>query len=1095
MPSDSPQLITGGTDQPLVDRLLDAIHRAEEIELAVAFIKASGLDLLFDALAQRLEVPPTARLRILTSDYLDVTDPAALRRLMLLVDAGAEVRVYESGQRSFHLKAYIFVRTETGVLCGDAFVGSSNISKTALTDGLEWNYRVTDPGKADDSGRHGFTEIRQAFQRLFDDPASTSLSHGWIEAYESRRTPNLPSVAPGSDEPEPPPAQPSSEQQQALDALTATRQTGFQRGLVVMATGLGKTFLAAFDARQMGAQRVLFVAHREEILLQAEATFQRVLPRVRVGRYYADQREEEADMVFASVQTLHRQAHLRRFPPDHFDYIVVDEFHHAAASTYRRLLQHFAPRFLLGLTATPDRSDQADILALCDDNLVYTRDLFDGVHSNLLCPFSYYGIFDEHVDYEEIPWRNGRFDPETLSNRLATLARCRHALREWQEKAGQRTLAFCVSTRHADFMAEQFTAAGVRAASVHSRSVVNRYEAVQQLRGGTLQVVFSVDLFNEGVDVPDIDTVMMLRPTDSKILFLQQIGRGLRPAPNKERLVILDFIGNHRGFLNKPQALFEVAGTRSAIAEFADRAQRQELELPPECYVNYDLELIEFLKSLNPSGIADEYDGLKASMGRRPTLLELYRAGIPMDQLRRQYGSWWNFVDNRGDLKAHEQTCLHNHGDFFREVETTRMTKSYKMVLLEALLEIDGFQQRPTLDALAEASLQVLRRRPDLASDLEGQFDSLETIDAVTWQSYWQENPVNAWTGGNQKSPKQRPWFAVEDGRFVPTRAVSPDDIDAFGAMLQEIVDYKLARYRERQTLQGDSSSSNVVPFPTASQRVELPYFPNLRVACGHFKSGRVDAEEYRTLGPGYGRIDSGRHFIARASGDSMNSGRTPIQDGDYLLLEFVTPTAAGSITGDTVVIERQDETGDSQYLLRVVTKDGNGHYVLQATNPDYGDLVADESMQTRARLRAVLDPLELAVGQSFMREEIPGLFGETFNTGSWNSGHVVLKDQKAHVLLVTLNKQGKSDDHRYQDYFIDNHTFHWQTQNSTAPEGKRGRDIIDHARLGIGIHLFVRENKTGPDGKAAPFQYLGRAEYQTHIGSKPMSVTLKLQH
>lgn len=1093
MQSEQPHLITGGADQPLIRELLDAIHRADEIDLAVAFIKASGLELLFQALARRLEEQPYARVRILTSDYLDVTDPAALRRLMLLADAGADVRVYESAGQSFHLKAYIFVRTDQGVLCGDAFVGSSNISQTALTSGLEWNYRVTDPGAADDSGRRGFAEIRQAFQRLFHDPAATPLSHSWIEAYERRRRPNTPSVAPGSDEPEPAPAQPNSEQQQALGALATTRQAGFQRGLVVMATGLGKTFLAAFDARQMGAKRVLFVAHREEILMQAEATFQRVLPRARVGRYYAEQREEEADMVFASVQTLHRQAHLRRFPRDHFDYIVVDEFHHAAAGTYRRLLQHFAPSFLLGLTATPDRSDQADILALCDDNLVYTRNLFDGVRSNLLCPFSYYGIFDENVDYEEIPWRNGRFDPATLSTRLATLARARHALREWRDKAGHRTLAFCVSTSHADFMAEQFAGAGVSAVAVHSRSAINRHEAVDQLRNGATQVIFSVDLFNEGVDVPDIDTVMMLRPTDSKVLFLQQIGRGLRPAPNKERLTILDFIGNHRGFLNKPQALFEVAGTRSALAAFAERAEKQTIELPPGCYVNYDLQLIEFLKSLNPSGIADEYDGLKASMGRRPTLLEFYRSGIAMEQLRRQYGSWWAFVDECGDLDSTEQACLAAHGDFFREVETTAMTKSFKMVLLEALLEIDGFQDPPTVDALATASLDVLRRRPDLAADLEGQFDALDSIDPEAWRAYWQRNPINAWTGGNQGKQKQS-WFTLREGRFTPARVVASEQLDAFAAMLQEIVDYRLARYREQRLPHTPEGSGTVVPFPGASSRPELPYFPNIRVACGHFKSGRADAEEYRTVGPGHGRIDPERHFIARASGESMNGGRNPVHDGDYLLLEHVTPGSAGSITGDTVVIERQDETGDSQYLLRVVTKAADGRYVLKATNPDYDDVIADDSMRSRARLRAVLDPLELAVGQWLMREDIPELFGTTFNPGSWNSGHIVLPEQKAHVLLVTLNKQGKGEDHRYQDYFIDERTFHWQTQNSTTPQSKRGREIIEHTRRGITIHLFVRENKLGPDGKAAPFQYLGPVDYESHTGTAPMSVTLRLQ-
>ena len=182
-----------------------------------------------------------------------------------------------------------------------------------------------------------------------------------------------------------------------------------------------------------------------------------------MGYYTGRSRDADVDVLCASVQTLAKAEHLERFAPQHFDYVVIDEFHHAAAGTYRRLLAHFAPSFLLGLTATPDRTDQSDILSLCDDNLVYSCHLFAGIQAGLLAPFHYYGIQDESVDYREVPWRNGRFDPEQLSNKLATLARARHALREWRSKAQQRTLAFCVSTRHADYMAEQFTRAGVSA--------------------------------------------------------------------------------------------------------------------------------------------------------------------------------------------------------------------------------------------------------------------------------------------------------------------------------------------------------------------------------------------------------------------------------------------------------------------------------------------------------------------------------------------------------------------------------------------------------------------------------------------------------
>jgi hypothetical protein len=213
--------------------------------------------------------------------------------------------------------------------------------------------------------------------------------------------------------------------------------------------------------------------------------------------------------------------------------------------------------------------------------------------------------------------------------------------------------------------------------------------------------------------------------------------------------------------------------------------------------------------------------------------------------------------------------------------------------------------------------------------------------------------------------------------------------------------------------------------------------------------------------------------------------------DGDYLLLELISPAKAGSITGSVVAIERQDETGDNQYLLRVVTK-RDGQYVLKANNPEYKDLLATDDMRTLARLEAVLDPLDLRIGQSFYREDIPPLFGEQFNPGNWNAGHVVLHDQKAHVLLVTLNKQGKAEEHRYHDHWIDEKTFHWQSQNSTTPDTKKGSDVIHHEDRGIALHLFVRDSKLS-GGKGAPFTYYGKVRYASHAGSKPISVNLRL--
>lgn len=1086
-PCSSAKLVIGGRDHPFLPQLSQAIAHADEIDMTVAFIRSSGLRLLLSDLQEALrratpEKP--VRLRILTSDYLDVTDPEALRLLMLLQAEGAQIKVFECAGQSFHMKAYLFAHLRDGQLHGTAFIGSSNISRQALTDGLEWNYRIDYP---DDDG---FIEARTRFETLFANPCCVNLTDDWIGAYESRRKPAPVPISLGGKDDDPPP-EPSDIQREALAALAETRLQGFQRGLVVLATGLGKTWLAAFDTQQALARRILFVAHREEILTQAATTFLRIRPQARVGFYTGRQRDAQVDILCASIQTLGRSHHLQQFAAEHFDYVVVDEFHHAAAPMYRRLLQHFTPRFLLGLTATPDRTDQSDILSLCDDNLVFECKLFAGIEAGFLAPFHYFGILDESVNYREIPWRNGQFDPQALAVKLATTARARHVLAEWRSKAQSRTLAFCASQRHAEFMSGQFLSAGIAAAAVFSGSPLSRGAALQQLADGTLQVIFSVDLFNEGVDLPAIDTVMMLRPTESKILFLQQLGRGLRRAQGKDKLVVLDFIANHETFLHKPQALAGLSGQLRALGNFARDLEKNAWPLPEGCFINYDLRFIDFLKSLDNNALADDYATLRDVLGRRPTLTEFYRSGTPASRIRQQYGHWFGMVEAMGDLDQEENALCQRHEAFFKEVETTAMTRSFKMVLLEAFQELDGWRhQHLPLEQLAQRSWELLHRRPPLLGDLDDEM-RLQTGNSAEWQRYWRKNPVNAWLGGNLN--KARHTFFILDGeRFQTTLVVPAEQVERFASLVQELIDFRFATYEARQLNQ--TETAQILTFPGTQDRpkVELPYFDDLRIACGHFRTSTAEVMEHRTLPTSYGKLDPSRHFIARASGNSMNGGKNPIRDGDLLLLELISAAHAGSISGQTIAIERQDEAGDSQYLLRVVQKLGPGRYILKANNPDYADLPADDSMRTLARFKQIIDPLDLALGQTFMREEIPALFGVSFNPGNWHSGHITLDEQNVHILLITINKQGKAADHRYTDYWIDESTFHWQSQNSTSPTSKRGREIIEHQKSGRKIYLFVRDNKLA-GGKAAPFVFHGSVNYKSHQGSEPMSVIFTL--
>ena len=765
-------LITGG-DDPFLSRLLAAINRATKIDIAVAFIRSTGLILLQDAFFEALA--RGAQLRILTGDYLQITEPQALRQLMLIHEEGADVRIFEcNDKQSFHMKAYIFTRFEgTEQEKGSAFVGSSNITRVALCHGLEWNLMVN---RNENESR--FAEISQKFDKLYNHKQAISISHQWIDLYQERivHHPHLSLLEPGVVETLPPP-EPNHAQLDALAALTLSRQEGFLRGLVVMATGLGKTWLAAFDTITAKAEHILFVAHREEILEQAANTFIRIRSGAKIGRYTGKEKELDADMLFASIQTIGKTKHLRKFDVKHFDYIIVDEFHHASARTYQKLLNYFQPSFLLGLTATPERTDQADILALCDNNLVFRQDLYDGIVSKLLCPFIYYGIADEHVNYQEISWRNSKFDPNELTNKLATQVRARHALKKWQEHKQNCTLAFCISRKHANFMADYFVKKGINAAAVHSSSTLQRNEALTLLDHGHLSIVFSVDLFNEGVDLPKIDTILMLRPTESKIVFLQQLGRGLRINHAKEKLVVIDFIGNHISFFRKPESLFQIGSSNQGRKQFIEDIKNSNLNLPPGCFVNYDPLAINFMERLTATRVDIQFDiyrSLKDTKGRRPTIMEFHQGGGGTQQIRYKFGHWFSFLEVENDLTPQEQKCVHKFDRFFLELEKTGMNKCFKMVLIEAFLELGGFSDAPEESMLAQRSYLVLQRHKTLHGDVPDNFHDIRTNDEKSqnaWLRYFQRNPINAWIGGN--SQQKEPFFSVGTSQFKFNQEVS----------------------------------------------------------------------------------------------------------------------------------------------------------------------------------------------------------------------------------------------------------------------------------------------------------------------------------
>jgi superfamily II DNA or RNA helicase len=708
------ELICGGNNH-LIDHLVNEIEKSLTIDIAVAFAMQSGIKLLMPHLKDLID--RGGKLRIITGDYLDVTDPSALQMLIDLKMMGeadqTELYVFETRGTSFHPKAWLFryKNNDTSIL-----IGSSNLSKSALTNGVEWNLH-----SRNEEDSNAF-EI--SFADLLKDEKTVPLTKSWIATYLERRRPQS---FPGNqaevsfEEEVGDTFHPHGIQLEALNALSKARQLGDKSGLVVLATGLGKTWLSAFDT--IDFERVLFVAHREEILSQAMSTYRKIRPSANFGRYSGTVKEN-GDIVFASVQTLSRTEHLKFFQPNQFDYIVVDEFHHATADSYRRILDYFTPRFLLGLTATPDRTDGNSLLAMCDNNLVYRCDLYEGIERNLLAPFRYLGVPDD-VDYAQIPWRSNKFDVEELTIAVATEARAQNALDQLKKHGKGPAIGFCVSMKHADFMANYFRKAGLRSVAVHSGgSSAPRNSSLEMLSHDELDILFSVDMFNEGVDVPNIGTILMLRPTESKILFLQQLGRGLRISEGKT-LRVIDYIGNHRSFLTKASAILGSGDGDRALLHRLDELSNGDLKLPPNCEVTYELTALEMLKSmllLRPDQNEGEawYVSFCEDQGNRPTALEFSDAGFKPDKTG--HGTWFDFVADMGDLIPNS---AYGYSDLFKAVSGTQQQHLERLLFLKAL--------GSTLTS--PKNIEVLTRRvKNVSRNLELQRDEIDIFEA---QSFW----------------------------------------------------------------------------------------------------------------------------------------------------------------------------------------------------------------------------------------------------------------------------------------------------------------------------------------------------------------------
>jgi superfamily II DNA or RNA helicase/HKD family nuclease len=583
--SQSDLLVNAHGEPRVVHLLLSEIESADRIDLVIAFIRWSGLRLFESKLRQFLE--SRKRLRVITTTYTGSTERRAIERL---VELGAEVKVsYQTDNTRLHAKSWLFHR-ESGF--STAFIGSSNLSTAAMTEGVEWNVRLSEVDAP---------SIVRKFSATFESYWADPDFESYDPVTHRERFDRAVSGA-RADSPSPLALfdiQPWPHQREILEKLQVERyRHGRWRNLVVAATGTGKTVVAALDYRRLCEDfgrrlSLLFVAHRKEILQQSVGTFRGVMRDGSFGELLVDgHRPREARHLFASIQSL-ATLDVSDITPDAYDIVIVDEFHHAAAPTYRKLLDHLRPRVLLGLTATPERTDGQSVLEWFDGRFTVELRLWDALERGLLSPFHYFGVYDQ-TDLSRLRWVRGQYDPRELENLYTgDDVRLRHILNALHTKVSDislmRALGFCVGVTHAEYMARKFNEAGILSAVVTgSTASVDRDEALRKLRDREINALFAVDIFNEGVDVPEVDTVMFLRPTESATIFLQQLGRGLRRTRTKECLTVLDFIGNaHRNFRFDLRYRALTGATRREVEEQVERGFPL---LPAGCSIQLDRE-------------------------------------------------------------------------------------------------------------------------------------------------------------------------------------------------------------------------------------------------------------------------------------------------------------------------------------------------------------------------------------------------------------------------------------------------------------------------------------------------------------------------
>ena len=633
------------------------LHSADQVDLLCSFLKWTGFRVLQVALTKFAE--RGGKLRVLTTCYMGATQIKALDALSQL----GQVKIsYDNRRTRLHAKAWLFHRN-TGY--STAYIGSSNMSEAALRDGLEWNVRLS---------RTENPRVLKKFESTFESYWQDTEFEPYSPERDRERFARAVADQKGSYTPflnYHPDVTPYTFQTEILEKLETERELhGRWKNLVVAATGTGKTVMAALDYRRVQSQwktaRLLFVAHRAEILEQSLSTFRAVLKDGNFAEMWTGQHQpSQSDHLFASVQKL-TNVDLQDFQPDHFDIIIVDEFHHAAAPTYDRLLQHFQPRLLLGLTATPERADGMSILGWFDGHIAAELRLWSALERGLLCPFQYFGIHD-NTDLRSVDWRGKQYVISSLESvytgdQLRVALIIKQLTQRVVDPKEMRAIGFCVGVNHAQFMTQQFRRAGFQAACITGDTPSQeRRDIIAALRGGHLQIIFTVDVFNEGVDLPEVDTLLLLRPTQSATIFLQQLGRGLRQHKGKECLTVLDFIGFSRKEFRFDKTLRALVG--GSRKELENQIEQGFPHLPAGCSMQLDRESARIVLENVKASIRGNRTFLKEELRLLGPAVDLGtyldRAGVELSDVYRGSQPGWmalrhqaGFEEKRGGDKA-----------------------------------------------------------------------------------------------------------------------------------------------------------------------------------------------------------------------------------------------------------------------------------------------------------------------------------------------------------------------------------------------------------------------------------------------------------